>query len=97
MGKVIVETVSTQILFPNPKAEPSDYRFLRLNDKEAELLVQPMIGTRAALLRSAGDSVFINADLSALGPLLPFLGGGVTGEALAGPGWRTRNDFWKTS
>jgi type IV secretion system protein VirB4 len=97
VGKVIVETVSTQILFPNPKAEPSDYRFLRLNDKEAELLVQPMIGTRAALLRSAGDSVFINADLTALGPLLPFLGGGATGEALAGPGWRTRNDFWKTS
>jgi type IV secretion system protein VirB4 len=96
VGKTIVETVSTQILFPNPKAEPSDYRFLRLNDKEAELLVQPMIGTRAALVRSAGESVFINADLSALGPLLPFLGGGATGEALAGPDWRNRHDFWRT-
>lgn len=96
VGKTIVETVSTQILFPNPKADPSDYRFLRLNDKEAELLVQPMIGTRAALIRSAGESVFIDADLSALGPLLPILGGGATGEALAGPDWRTRTDFWRT-
>ncbi len=94
VGKTIIETVSTQILFPNPKADPSDYHFLRLNDKEAELLVQPMIGQRAALVRSAGESVFINADLSALGPLLPILGGGATGEAYVGPDWRSRKDFW---
>ncbi|KIC08828.1 type IV secretion system protein B4 [Leisingera sp. ANG-M1] len=95
VGKTIAETVTTQILFPNLKAEPADYRFLRVNSKEAELLVQPMIGTRAALVRSAGESVFVNADLSALGSLLPILGGGATGETHAGTGWRTRDDFWK--
>jgi len=95
VGKTIIETVSTQILFPNPKARASDYKFLRLGDKEADLLVQPMIGTRAALVRSGGESVFINADLSALGPMLAILGGGATGEALAGPDWRSRKDFWK--
>lgn len=95
VGKTIVETVTTQILFPNPKAQPADYKFLRLNDKEAGLLVQPMIGTRAALVRSAGESVFIDANLSALGPLLPILGGGAAGEARVGPDWRTRKDFWR--
>jgi len=95
VGKTIVETVTTQVLFPNPKARAADYGFLRLNEKEAELLVQPTIGTRAALVRSGGESVFINADLSALGPLLPILGGGATGEALAGPDWRSRKDFWR--
>lgn len=95
VGKTIVETVSTQILFPNPKAEAEDYRFLRLNPKEAELLVQPVFGYRAALIRSGGESVFINADLSALGPLLPILGGGATGEKFAGEDWRTKERFWK--
>ncbi|MDN5788683.1 type IV secretion system protein B4 [Pseudorhodobacter sp.] len=94
VGKTIVETVSTQILFPNPKAEAADYRFLRLNEKEAELMVQPVFGSRAALIRSGGESVFINADLSALGALLPILGGGATGETYAGEGWRTRERFW---
>jgi len=95
VGKTIVETVSTQILFPNPKATPRDYAFLRLNEKEAELLVQPTLGLRTALVRSDEDSVFINADLSALGDLLPVLGGGATGEAHVGEGWRTRKDFWR--
>jgi len=95
VGKTIVETVSTQILFPNPKAKPEDYNFLNLNKKEADLLVQPTIGLRTALVRSDEDSVFINADLSALGDLLPVLGGGVTGEAHVGEGWRNRKDFWR--
>lgn len=96
VGKTIVETVTTQILFPNPKAQATDYQFLRLNDKEAGLLVQPMIGTRAALVRSGGESVFIDANLSALGPLLPILGGGAAGEARVGTDWRTRKEFWRT-
>jgi type IV secretion system protein VirB4 len=95
VGKTIVETVSTQILFPNPKATPRDYEFLRLNEKEAELLVQPTLGLRTALVRSDEDSVFINADLSALGDLLHILGGGAIGEAHVGEGWRNRKDFWR--
>ena len=95
VGKTIVETVPTQILFPNDRATVADYDFLRVNAKEAALLVQPTIGQRIALVRSAGDSVFVDADLSALGDLLPILGGGATGEARVPAGWRSNPDFWR--
>jgi len=67
VGKTIVETVPTQILFPNDRAKSSDFDFLRVNEKEAALLTQPTLGQRIALVRSAGDSVFVDVDLSALG------------------------------
>ena len=95
VGKTIVETVPTQILFPNDRAKPSDFDFLRVNEKEAALLTQPTVGQRIALVRSAGDSVFVDADLSALGPLLDILGGGRIGEELAGDDWRNNPDFWR--
>ena len=95
VGKTIVETVPTQILFPNDRATVADYDFLRVNAKEAALLVQPTIGQRIALVRSAGDSVFVDADLSALGDLLPILGGGATGEARVPADWRSDPDFWR--
>ncbi len=81
-------------MFPNPKAAAQDYHYLRLNEKEAELLVQPTLGLRTALIRSDEDSVFIDADLSSLGDLLPVLGGGTTGEEFVGEGWRNRKNFW---
>lgn len=95
VGKTIVETVPTQILFPNDRAKPSDFDFLRVNEKEAALLTQPSMGQRIALLRSAGDSVFVDADLTALGPLLNILGGGRIGEELAGDDWRNNPEFWR--
>lgn len=95
VGKTIVETVPTQILFPNDRATISDYDFLRVNVKEATLLVQPTLGQRIALVRSAGDSVFVDADLSALGDLLPILGGSATGEARVPADWRTNPNFWR--
>jgi type IV secretion system protein VirB4 len=97
VGKTIVETVPTQILFPNDRATVSDYDFLRVNAKEAALLIQPTIGQRIALIRSAGESVFVDADLSALGDLLPILGGGATGEARVSADWRNNPDFWRTT
>ncbi len=66
-----------------------------MNAKEAALLVQPTVGQRIALVRSAGDSVFVDADLSALGNLLPILGGGATGEARVPADWRANPDFWR--
>lgn len=95
VGQIIAESVVTQLLYPNPRANPEDYRILRLNEKEAEFLCTPTGGLRLALLRSAGDSVFVNMDLAALGPLLPVLGGGRTGEDRAPFGWRQSPDFWK--
>ena len=97
VGRTIVESVPTMILFPNDRADPADYGFLRLDAKEAALLTAPFTGSRAALVRSAGESVVVDADLSALGPLLTILGGGSAGEALAGAGWRARPDFWRTT
>ncbi|OHC56242.1 MAG: hypothetical protein A3D16_18885 [Rhodobacterales bacterium RIFCSPHIGHO2_02_FULL_62_130] len=95
VGQIIAESVVTQLLYPNPRANPEDYRILRLNEKEAEFLCTPTGGLRLALLRSAGDSVFVNMDLSALGSHLAVLGGGRTGEERAPYGWRDIPDFWK--
>ena len=95
VGQIIAESVVTQLLYPNPRANPEDYRILRLNEKEAEFLCTPTGGLRLALLRSAGDSVFVNMDLAALGPLLTVLGGGRTGEDRAPLRWRETPEFWK--
>ncbi|MEO8243563.1 MAG: type IV secretion system protein B4 [bacterium] len=95
VGQIIAESVVTQLLYPNPRANPEDYRILRLNEKEAEFLCTPTGGLRLALLRSAGDSVFVNMDLAPLGSLLTVLGGGRTGEDRAPFAWRETQDFWK--
>ncbi len=95
VGKTIVETVPTQILFPNDRATPTDYEILNVNEKEVALLTRTTAGHRIALVRSAGDSVFIDADLSALGFLLPILGGGATGEARVPANWRGDPEFWR--
>jgi type IV secretion system protein VirB4 len=39
----------------------------------------------------------IDADLSALGPLVTILGGMEKGEALAGADYRDRPDFWRVT
>ncbi len=96
VGKTIVETVPTQILFPNDRATPADFDVLRVSGKEAALLTQPTAGQRIALVRSAGDSLFVDTDLSALGDLLPILGGGRTGEAHVGADWRSTPEFWRS-
>lgn len=80
VGQIIAESVVTQLLYPNPRADPEDYRILRLNEKEAEFLCTPTGGLRLALLRTAGDLVFVNMDLAALGPPLAVLGGGRSGD-----------------
>lgn len=95
VGQIIAESVVTQILYPNPRANPEDYGILRLNEKEAEFLCTPTGGLRLALLRSAGDSVFVNMDLSALGSCLTVLGGGRSGEDHAPKDWRQVSDFWR--
>ncbi|WP_224826685.1 helicase HerA domain-containing protein [Cognatishimia sp. MH4019] len=95
VGKTIVETIPTQILFPNDHTKPSDYNLLGVNEKEAALLTETTAGQRIALVRSASESVFIDADLSALGSLLTILGGGQSGAAIAGPDWRSDPTFWR--
>ena len=79
---------------PKGRLRFADYDFLRVNAKEAALLVRPTIGKRIALVRSTGDSVFVDADLSAIGDLLSILSGGATGEARVPADWRSNPDFW---
>ena len=90
-----MEAVPTQILLPNLRARASDYEMLGLNDKELEMLLEGSVGSRAALVRDDRGSTLIDADLSALGPLLTILGGMEKGEQRAGPDWRSRPDFWR--
>lgn len=95
VGQIIAESVATQILFPNARANPEDYKILRVNDRESDFLSSPTGGMRLALVRSGPDSVFINTDLSVLGGLTTVLGGGKTGDEKAPYGWRENENFWK--
>lgn len=94
-GKTIVEAVPTQILLPNIRASASDYAMLNLHQKELDLMLTTGTNSRLGLVRDDRGSVVIDADLSALGPLLTILGGMETGEQLVGSDYRQRPDFWR--
>ncbi|WP_298864449.1 type IV secretion system protein B4 [uncultured Sulfitobacter sp.] len=96
-GRTIVEAVPTQILLPNIRANASDYAMLNLQSKELDVLLTTGSNSRLGLVRDDEGSVVINADLSALGPLLTILGGMEKGEQLVGADYRQRPDFWRTS
>ena len=94
-GKTIIEAVPTQILLPNIRANASDYAMLNLHNKELDVLLNTGSNSRLGLVRDDEGSVVINADLSALGPLLTILGGMEKGEQLVGADYRQRPDFWR--
>ncbi|MDE3028096.1 MAG: type IV secretion system DNA-binding domain-containing protein [Paracoccaceae bacterium] len=95
IGPIIVEMSTTQVIFPNPRATPSSYDVLHLSEKEAAIASASTAGKRAVLLRSGGDTTILNVNMAALGPLMPVLGGGRSGEEVVGSDWRNRADFWK--
>ena len=80
-GKTIVEAVPTQILLPNIRAHASDYAMLNLFEKELDVLLNTGSDSRLALIRDDSGSVVVDADFSALGPLLTILGGMEIGRA----------------
>jgi len=94
-GKTIVEAVPTQILLPNIRAHASDYAMLNLFEKELDVLLNTGSNSRLALIRDDQGSIVVDADLSALGPILTILGGMEKGEALVGADYRDRPDFWR--
>ena len=94
-GKTIVEAVPTQVLLPNIRASAADYAMLGLHQKELDVLLNVGTRSRLALVRDDQGSVVIDADLSALGPLLTVLGGMEKGEQLVGADYRQRPDFWR--
>lgn len=93
-GRSIMENVVTRMVFPNPGARAQDYAQIGLNTAECEAAVTAGIG-RQLLVKSAGESVMLDIDLSALGPALTILGGGPSGERLVGTDWRENPKFWK--
>ena len=96
-GKTIVEAVPTQVLLPNIRASAADYAMLGLSEKELDVLLGVGSASRLALVRDDRGSVVIDADLSALGPLVTILGGMEKGEALVGLDYRERPNFWKVT
>ncbi|MCO6385273.1 type IV secretion system protein B4 [Oceanicola sp. 502str15] len=94
-GKTIVEAVPTQVLLPNIRAQAADYAMLNLGEKELDVLLNTGSHSRLALIRDDTGSIVVDADLSALGPLLTILGGMEKGEELVGPDYRSRPDFWR--
>ena len=89
----IFESTVTTIIFPNSRNTRDEFRPLGLTDAEAGFVTSSGTGHRMALVRSGFDSVFVNLDLSPLGPLLHVLGGGK--GSIAPADWRERPDFWK--
>ena len=59
------------------------------------MLLNTATNSRLGLVRDDQGSVVVNADLSALGPLLTILGGMDKGEQLVGTDYRQRPDFWR--
>ena len=55
------------------------------------------VDSRLALVRDDRGAVVIDANLSALGPFVTILGGMEKGEALVGPDYRDRPDFWRVT
>lgn len=96
-GKTIVEAVPTQVLLPNIRASAADYAMLGLSEKELDVLLGVGSASRLALVRDDRGAVVIDADLGALGPLVTILGGMEKGEALVGPDYRDRPDFWRVT
>lgn len=96
-GKTIVEAVPTQVLLPNIRATAADYAMLGLGEKELDVLLGTGSGSRLALVRDDRGAVVIDADLSALGSFVTILGGMEKGEALVGPDYRNRPDFWRVT
>lgn len=96
-GNTIVEAVPTQVLLPNIRASAADYAMLGLSEKELDVLLGVGSASRLALVRDDRGAVVIDADLSALGPFVTILGGMEKGEALVGPDYRDRPDFWRVT
>lgn len=94
-SRSILEGLPTQLLFPNRRAQPSDYEGFALSDNEIDFLLAGRNGPRQALLRSHHGQTLLDVDLSSLGPLLTALGGGEAGRQAFGSDFETTPFFWR--
>lgn len=94
VGERVFSFFPTQILFPDGKSSHDDYKALRLNAAELDIVTSRSAG-RNFLLRDDENSIVLDADASALGDYLHILGGGTSGLSVVGPDYREKPDFWR--
>ena len=94
-AKSILEGLPNQLIFPNHRAEPSNYSSMAMSDGELSFILGKASQGRKALHRTEKGSTILDVDLSRLGPLLTVLGGGSSGLAKFGDDYRNRPDFWR--
>ncbi len=92
-SKSILENTSTQLLFPSRSGNEADYRAIGLNDAELGAL-RAHFGERVMLMKKSDESVWLDVDIGALGPLLRVLSGS-DGKSFPDPDWRQNPNFWK--
>jgi type IV secretion system protein VirB4 len=92
-SKSILENTSTKLLFPSRMGDESDYRSIGLNDAELTAL-RAHDGDRVMLMKKENESVWLDVDIGALGPLLRILSGS-NGKSFPNQNWRQNPNFWK--
>ncbi|WP_161598447.1 hypothetical protein [Pseudodesulfovibrio senegalensis] len=66
-----LSNIATYILFPEPHAEWEDYKRIGLNETEFDWIKgEDPLGRKVLVKRHNGESVFLDVDLSGLGPYL---------------------------
>lgn len=90
-GDAILESAVTRLIYPSAFNTEAELEPLNLTPTESSFLQISNVDNHLVLLKSGGDSVVLDFDLSAIGKGLDVLGGG-RGEK-GPPGWRDRPDF----
>ncbi|WP_244496103.1 DUF87 domain-containing protein [Ensifer sp. Root31] len=90
-GDAILESAVTRLIYPSAFNTEAELEPLNLTPTESSFLQISNVDNHLVLLKSGGDSVVLDFDLSEIGTGLDVLGGG-RGEK-APPGWRDRPDF----
>lgn len=95
-AKSILEGLPNRMLFPNSRATERDYDGYGLTENQIGFLLNGSRGQREVLFNGHTGSTVLNADLSALGPLLAALGSDTAAKQAFGEDYATRPNFWRT-
>lgn len=94
-AKSILEGLPNRLLFPNAKADPSDYDGYGLTQNELGFLVHGARRRREVLYNCHTGSTILNVDLSPLGSLLSALGSHEAARLAFGDDYSTKKFFWR--
>lgn len=94
-AKSILEGLPNRMLFPNSRATERDYDGYNLTENQLSFLLSGSRGAREVLWAGPTGATVLNADLSALGPLLAALGSDAAAKQAFGEDYATRPMFWR--